>query len=171
MRTLRLITVFVLSSVALWAGTDVTGSWAGTMFYITFKQEGGKLSGTGGPDPKEQYAFTGTVDGDRLLFKVGAFDFDLRVAGDELKGEMKAGDRTMEVSVKRVEALKTRVAPTAFEVASIKPNVSGSRGSSTHSAPGGEIMMENTSLKQIVLMAYDVRNFSFSGPDWMDTVR
>ena len=171
MRTLRLITVLAWSSVGLWAGTDVTGSWSGTMFSITFKQDGGKISGSGGPDPKEQYAFTGTVDGDHILFKVGAFDFDLRAVGDELKGQMKAGDHTMEVALKRVEALKSRVAPTAFEVASIKPNISGSRGSSTHSAPGGEIIMENVSLKQVVMMAYDVRNFTFSGPDWMDTVR
>jgi uncharacterized protein (TIGR03435 family) len=157
--------------MALWAGTDITGAWSGTLFSITFKQEGSKLSGSGGPDPREQYAFTGTVDGDHILFKVGSFDFDLRAIGEELKGEMKAGDHTMEVSLKRVEALKNRVAPTAFEVASIKPNVSGSRGSSTHSAPGGEIIMENISLKQVVMMAYDVRNFTFSGPDWMDTVR
>jgi uncharacterized protein (TIGR03435 family) len=154
--------------------TNVTGTWSGPMFSITFQQDGNKLSGKGGPDPKEQYSFTGgTVDGDRLQFKVGAFEFDLRVGpkGDEIKGQMKAGDQTMDVSVKRIEALKNRVAPTAFEVASIKPNNTGGRGSSTHSRPGGEIMMENVSLKQIIQMAYDVRNFSLNGPDWMDTVR
>ena len=171
MRTLRLLPLIVWCSVGLWADTNVTGTWSGPVMTITFKQDGSKLSGRGGPDPKEQDDFTGTVDGDRLLFQVGEFAFDLHVAGDEIKGEMKAGSQTMEVSLKRAESLKNRVAPTAFEVASIKPNVSGSRSSSTHSAPGGEIIMENMPLKQVVMMAYDLRDFSYSGPDWMEGAR
>jgi uncharacterized protein (TIGR03435 family) len=164
-------TLLALALVMLSANTDVTGVWAGPVFTITFKQEGAKLSGTGGPDAKEQYQFTGTIDGDRLLFKVGEFDFDLRVAGDEIKGQMKSGERTMEVAIKRVDPSKPRVAPTAFEAATVKLNSSGSRGSSSHSSAGGTIMMENMSLKQLVERAYEVKDFSLSGPDWMDSVR
>jgi uncharacterized protein (TIGR03435 family) len=62
-------------------------------------------------------------------------------------------------------------APVAFEVAAIKPSATGSgQHSGTHTSKG-EVVMENVSLKQCVEMAYDVRDFSFSGPDWMDTVR
>jgi uncharacterized protein (TIGR03435 family) len=171
MQTL-LALALVMLSVNAPANTDVTGDWAGAMFSITFKQDGGKLTGSGGPSKKEQYAFTdGAVDGDHLTFSVGEFHFDLHVQGDEIKGEMKAGDRTMEVALKRVDPKKPRVAPTAFETASIKANNSGSRSSSSHSSPGGTVMIENMSLKQLVERAYDVKDFSLSGPDWMDTVR
>lgn len=165
-------TFLALALLVLAPAVDVTGVWSGAQFVITFKQEGAKLSGHGGPDAKEQYPFTGgTVEDDRLVFKVGEFNFDLHVVGDEIKGEMKSGDRSQPVSVKRVDASKPRVAPTAFEVASIKVNSSGSRGSSSHSRPGGVILMENISLKQLIERAYDVRDFSLTGPDWLDTAR
>src|SRR5258708_6350857 len=54
----------------------------------------------------------------------------------------------------------------SYEVASIKPNNSGSGGSSTHSNRG-EMMMKNVSLKQLVQMAYDVKDYSMSAPDWL----
>ncbi len=60
--------------------------------------------------------------------------------------------------------------PPAFDVASIRLNDSGSGNSSTHYGKG-QIRMENTSLKQCIQMSYDVRDFSFSGPDWLDNVR
>jgi uncharacterized protein (TIGR03435 family) len=63
---------------------------------------------------------------------------------------------------------QTAPAP-AFEVAAIKPSAPGQRGSGTHTSKG-EVLMNNVSLKQCVEMAYDVRDFSFSGPDWLDTV-
>jgi uncharacterized protein (TIGR03435 family) len=59
---------------------------------------------------------------------------------------------------------------TAFEVASIKPNTSDSGNSSIHTTKG-QIMMENVTLKQCIEMAFDVRDFTFSGPAWLDTVR
>src|SRR5579863_5187967 len=58
----------------------------------------------------------------------------------------------------------------AFEVASIKLNASGDRGSRTNST-NGEVRMENATLKGIIMGAYDVREYSFSGPDWLATVR
>jgi len=162
MQTLLALALVVFAAPSM-SNPDVTGAWWGPAFAITFQQDGTKISGKGGPDAKEQYPFTGTIDGDHLLFKVGEFDFDLRVSGDEIKGQMKTGNQTMEVAVKRV--------PTAFEVASIKPNNSGGRGSSSHSRPGGEIILENYSLKRLVERAYDVKDFSISCPDWMDTTR
>ena len=57
-------------------------------------------------------------------------------------------------------------APLAFEVTAIKPNTSGERGTSEHT-DNGMIVMTNVSLKQLIQRAYDVRDFSFSGPDWL----
>jgi uncharacterized protein (TIGR03435 family) len=60
--------------------------------------------------------------------------------------------------------------PPAFEVASIKPNRSVSGNSSTHTSKG-QLNMENHSLKRLIERAYSVRDFSFSGPGWLDTER
>jgi len=58
----------------------------------------------------------------------------------------------------------------AFEVASIKPNVSGDGHSSTHTSKGGATM-RNVSLKQCIEMAYDVKDYALSGPDWLGSER
>jgi len=68
-------------------------------------------------------------------------------------------------------ALGQSPAPTqAFEVASIKPNTSGDRGSRTNSTKG-EMVVTNATLKSIIQGAYNVREYSFSGPDWLSSVR
>jgi uncharacterized protein (TIGR03435 family) len=54
-----------------------------------------------------------------------------------------------------------------FEVASIRPNHSGSGNSSTNVSKG-RLIIENQSLKQLIERAYDVRNFSFFGPGWLE---
>lgn len=61
-------------------------------------------------------------------------------------------------------------APPAFEVATIKPNRSETWNSSTYTSRG-ELRIENASLKSCIQRAYDVREFTFSGPDWLDTER
>jgi uncharacterized protein (TIGR03435 family) len=58
----------------------------------------------------------------------------------------------------------------AFEVASIKLNASDSPGSSTHSSQG-QIRMVNVSLKQCIETAFNVKDYSLSGPSWLDSVR
>jgi len=67
-------------------------------------------------------------------------------------------------------AASAQTDPPAFEVASVKPNHSGSGNSSTN-ATKGRITIENQSLKQLIERAYNVRDFSFSGPAWLDTER
>src|SRR5579862_513805 len=53
---------------------------------------------------------------------------------------------------------------TAFEVASIKPSDPNSRdGFGTH-VREGRIWMENVPLKELIKMAYDVKDFTLSGP-------
>ncbi len=62
------------------------------------------------------------------------------------------------------EAAKT------FEVASIKTNLSGSGNSSTHTDKG-QIRMEDVTLKQCIETAFDVKDYSLSGPPWLDNLR
>lgn len=63
-------------------------------------------------------------------------------------------------------------APTAaaFEVASIKPNKSGTGNSSTHTSRG-EIRFENVSLKRLIERAYDLKDYSLSAPEWLESER
>jgi uncharacterized protein (TIGR03435 family) len=58
----------------------------------------------------------------------------------------------------------------AFEAASIKPNNSGSGSSHSQTRPGF-LRMENMSLRSIVTMAYKLRDYQVTCPDWMRTER
>ncbi len=69
-----------------------------------------------------------------------------------------------------ITVLDAQAEAPAFEVASVKPNRSGS-GNSSMNGSQGRIAFENESLKQLIEQAYDVRDFSFSGPNWLDTER
>jgi len=56
-----------------------------------------------------------------------------------------------------------------FEVASVKPNRSGSGASSTQTPPG-RFTATNVSLRQLVRFAYSVQDFLImGGPDWLDS--
>ena len=56
---------------------------------------------------------------------------------------------------------------TAFEVASVKPNNSGSPRSGTSIPPGGRFESTNVTLHQLMKVAYDVRDVQIvGGPAW-----
>jgi uncharacterized protein (TIGR03435 family) len=60
----------------------------------------------------------------------------------------------------------------AFEVASIKPNTSGSGSSRSGTRDGGYFFATNVSLKSLILQAYGLQDFQVSGgPDWIDSDR
>jgi uncharacterized protein (TIGR03435 family) len=60
----------------------------------------------------------------------------------------------------------------AFEVASIKRNVSGSDNASVRAQPGGRVAVTNNSLRNIIRNAYGVQNFQIAGgPDWINNDR
>jgi bla regulator protein blaR1 len=62
--------------------------------------------------------------------------------------------------------------PPAFEVASIKENVSVSDNASVRAQPGGRVTVSNNSLRNIIRNAYNVQNYQIiGGPDWINTVR
>jgi len=54
----------------------------------------------------------------------------------------------------------------SFEVATVKPNKSGSNNSHSSTTDHG-ITAENVSLKQLIERAYDVAEYSLSGPVWL----
>ena len=62
-------------------------------------------------------------------------------------------------------------APT-FEVASIKPNHTGSRGVSIMNPPGGRFVATNIALKMLIRVAYKVQDFQITGgPGWINSER
>jgi hypothetical protein len=123
--TMKAILLVLLLSAATLNAADVTGRWSGTMdlknaegatgsgpTYIILKQEGSKVTGTGGPNENEQYPIqNGKLEGDKLTFESvtggNTMYFDLRVKGDQIDGDIKGGEGgklTAKISVKRVAA-------------------------------------------------------------------
>jgi len=115
----RIALLLLVSAFTLLA--DVTGNRSGSgskgdeshdLFFV-FKQDGKMLTGSGGPSADEQHPMeTGTVEGDRLPFKVpagkGALSFDLKASGDEINGqaEFRKDDgeiETFKVALKKVK--------------------------------------------------------------------
>lgn len=63
-------------------------------------------------------------------------------------------------------------APPAFEVASIKRNISGDPRSGNRNLPGGRIAIDNQRLRQIIRSAYGSSDLEVAGgPDWIDSDR
>ena len=62
-------------------------------------------------------------------------------------------------------------APLTFEVASIKP-APDARGTMIRIMPGGGLTVTNATLKLLLTLAYDVRDFQISGgPGWVGSER
>lgn len=64
-------------------------------------------------------------------------------------------------------------APSGFEVASVKPDLSET-GVDRIKISKGDVIIQNVSLKRLISMAYgipDSREYLLSGPDWLDSER
>jgi uncharacterized protein (TIGR03435 family) len=60
----------------------------------------------------------------------------------------------------------------AFEVASVKPNKSGDPGGSFGGRPGGQLIVRNYTLRNMIRNAYGLQYFQMvGGPDWIDSDR
>jgi uncharacterized protein (TIGR03435 family) len=60
----------------------------------------------------------------------------------------------------------------SFEVASVKPNVTGDHRVSIMTQPGGRFVATGVSLKTLIGFGYGVRDFQIlGGPDWLDDDR
>jgi uncharacterized protein (TIGR03435 family) len=162
----------LVCGIALGA-TDVSGKWSGAPFYFIFKQDGNKLSGTGGPSENEQIVSfeNGVVEGDRIAFKTGSLQVDLQVDGDQIRGEMRNGEDTLKVVLKRVEAPPIGMQkPEAFDVASVKrlpPPVGGVYF--TMKLNPGRLTWSNVNLRKLIVQAYGAKDFQLSGPEWLNS--
>ena len=110
----RTVCCFLLSVVSLLA--DVSGKWSGSFditgpdgetkadtAFLNLKQEGGKITGTAGPNEEKQFEIkTGKIEGQKIALEVvmedgGVLTFDLALADDHIKGNVKGqmGDEKM----------------------------------------------------------------------------
>ncbi len=99
---------------------DVTGKWVGNVelqepggatrlvpAYVSLKQDGQKVIGTGGPSETEQQPIEdGRLEGDKLTFRYEATLVTLTVTGDRMEGELRARTEDRQgsgkISLKRV---------------------------------------------------------------------
>lgn len=101
----NLLALAFLSASAMLAAGDLTGTWTGTLTrnsddgtrtsdaYVIFKQDGAKLTGSGGPSAEEQIPMSKVVmDGDKITFEVdggnGALKFAVVAKGDTIEGDV-----------------------------------------------------------------------------------
>jgi len=98
----RAIAVVLLLATSAIAG-DLTSKWSGSFKVdgadhnvpqlFIFKQDGAKLTGSGGPDQTEQYPIeNGKVDGDRVGFEITTgewkFTYNLKASDARLAGDL-----------------------------------------------------------------------------------
>jgi uncharacterized protein (TIGR03435 family) len=68
------------------------------------------------------------------------------------------------------QPLSGAMAPVGFEAASIKPSPDVDGGRSIHPSPGGGLIAGNATLKSLILLAYNIRDFQLAGgPGWLDS--
>jgi uncharacterized protein (TIGR03435 family) len=185
----RLILFALFPALACLQAADVTGSWSGSYYagpiYLVLKQQGTEVTGTAGPSASQQMLklAAGKLDGENLTFKVGPLEVNLRLQGDDLKGELKEPNDTAPLVLTRVEALARRAPDTSpakpFDVASIKVNKSGGntgitgRGGQIRPSKG-QIAMENVTLWKALGFAHGIgedKDYAITGPDWLKTER
>jgi len=121
---MRVLLLGLLLCAVTLGAADVSGKWSGTIerkdeerspqsrpAFMVLKQDGNKLTGSGGPNESEQNEIrNGKVEGEKLTFEIpigeGVLYFDLKANGDQIEGDIKAqendGKLTGKISLKRV---------------------------------------------------------------------
>ena len=102
---MRAILLAVLLTAAAMAA-DLSGTWDGTFatrlpdghtandpVHLVLRQEGARLTGTGGPSADRQMPISnGSVSGSAVHFEIatpdGTFRFDIRLQNDRLQGDV-----------------------------------------------------------------------------------
>jgi uncharacterized protein (TIGR03435 family) len=72
----------------------------------------------------------------------------------------------MKISVASLLFAAMAIAQPSFEIASIKLNISGDRSSFTRRGEDS-LALQNWPLRDIVLKAYDLKNYALNAPDWL----
>jgi uncharacterized protein (TIGR03435 family) len=170
------IAILCAASASLCQDTGISGKWSGILpqggpVLAVFHQDGNNLSGTAGPTENEQVLeFTSaSIEGDHVMFAGGAFSFDLRLKGDEMRGALTNGGQSAEIVLKRVVANPDAPLP-SFEAASVKrAPPPGPHYNSSMKLDRGRLTCTNVSLKKLIGRAYDLKDYQISGPDWLDS--
>jgi uncharacterized protein (TIGR03435 family) len=89
--------------------------------------------------------------------------FDVGVAGLMAFG-------IMAVPGIRAQSPAAGAPPPTFEVASIKPNTSDGPGAEMYPSKS-QLKLVNYSLKQLIQAAYQVKDYAYAGPPWLDSQR
>ncbi|MGA9978843.1 MAG: hypothetical protein WBQ08_09430 [Candidatus Sulfotelmatobacter sp.] len=117
-RTLAVVLLLTMSATV----ADLTGKWSGSFrasgadhdvpqFFI-LRQDGNKLTGSGGPDQSEQYPLeNGTVDGDKIKFELTTgewkFAYKMTATDSKMTGDLELksmnSSRTAKVSLSRAK--------------------------------------------------------------------
>ena len=168
---MKTILTGLLFCFAAFPGSDVSGKWSGYPLYVIFKQDGGKLTGSAGMSVGDQMPFEkATIVEDRITFRIGSIEAELRVNGDEMSGEAHQGAQTMKVLLHRVKVRDPNAPPLRFEVVSlhsVPPAAMGKGSSSSTKADPGRITWKNVTLQRFITTAWNVREFEVAGPDWL----
>lgn len=119
----RILAVMLFAVLNLVAA-DISGKWSGSFdmtnpatgetrpgqVHMSLKQEGGKITGTAGPSPEQQWPLTGTITGTTIAWEVkpeegAAVKFKLTLDGDRMHGtaDLERGEekRSAKVDVTR----------------------------------------------------------------------
>jgi hypothetical protein len=118
---MKMLAVALLSLIGLAVG-NVSGNWHGSFRVdggeqdvpqlLLLREDGTKLTGTGGPDETERYPVSnGQVNGDRVTFELTTgewkFLYDLKSSGSQMSGRLvleSANDsRSAEVTLKKAQ--------------------------------------------------------------------
>jgi uncharacterized protein involved in tellurium resistance len=114
------LTLLLLLGAWTAAAADLSGRWTGTIdvkengesrtvpVLLILKQEGTKLTGSGGGSEDDQHAILkGSVEGDKVTIEAegnehGNFHLELKVDGDQMTGDVRRGDsERMKMTLKR----------------------------------------------------------------------
>lgn len=106
------------------AAADITGTWEGSITaqrpdgttsddgaYLILKQKGSEVTGSVGGNVNDQHPITkGTIEGSKVSIQAThstngrEYKVELTVEGDQMKGTVTSGDRTAQLSVKRLKS-------------------------------------------------------------------
>jgi uncharacterized protein (TIGR03435 family) len=165
----------LLVSSAMLGAIDVSGKWSGFPIYLTLKQDGDAVSGSAGESEDDQIPFqSGSIEDDRLTLKLGSMEINLVVQGDQMSGELHQGTQTKRMVFRRLKPSDPSAPPPAFDVASVKrspPQPLGKGGGSNMKADPGRLTCTNVPLKRYVVVAWGLKDYQLSTPDWMNDER
>ena len=170
----RILLGTLTAFACVFAQTDISGKWtgsAGVPLYVTFHQDGSKVSGTAGQTPAEELlSFEGSIEADHVTLQAGKFQFDLHVKGNEITGILDTSGEKVPVVLRRAGTEPSPSTPRSFEVASVKhveTPVGGYR--SSMNLDPGRLTCTNVSLRKLLVNAYGIKDYQLIGPDWMNT--